>query len=178
MREEHLATSEQKLETWAYGEWIEEPDEVEWEYKGIKCEIHRNCRIEGGRCTGMGHLCGYIYLPLDHPWANKEEEEIECDIHGGLTYHSQEDGFFEIGFDCAHGCDLMPYSEEKSYKLMMEQIPKDSPEYFKFRDALENTREVNKRLSIFRRERSYKNIQFVKQQCESLVDQALAIKVE
>lgn len=177
MKEIHVATSEQKLATWQYGEWIEEPDEIEWEYKGIKCGIVRNCRPEGDKCSGLGHLCGYIYLRIDHPWA-KQEEEIECHIHGGITFYSVEDDSFIIGFDCAHGTDLLPYSEEKTYQLMLDIISKDSIQYFKLRDAIENMRKANKMLIQFFPERTYKNIKFVKEQCESLVDQALSIKVE
>ena len=59
--------------------------------------------------NGMGFRCGYIRVPAGHPWHGKEEE-IECEIHGGLTFSGPDkacgkngaDDAWWIGFDCAH----------------------------------------------------------------------------
>lgn len=50
----------------------------------------------------LGHLCGYVRIPLDSDING--EREIEC--HGGITFQGEIDfntinGNF-IGFDCAH----------------------------------------------------------------------------
>ncbi len=34
----------------------------------------------------MGHHCGYIAVPPDHPWYGKDYNDVDCDVHGGLTY--------------------------------------------------------------------------------------------
>lgn len=79
-------------------EWLNEPNEVEFEYKGFKCMILR--------VPQMGHLCGYVNVD-DVAFINYERE-ISC--HGGITF---EGGMNDrtgnwIGFDCAHFMDLLP----------------------------------------------------------------------
>lgn len=67
----------------------------------------------------LGHLCGYIQIPKDHPIYRKELDEIKAIIpepipaHGGLNFsrYNPEDGLFWIGFDCGHADDLSPYLE-------------------------------------------------------------------
>jgi hypothetical protein len=54
----------------------------------------------------MGHLCGYLTLPHNHPWSHRGYDEIEADVHGGLTYADPEgDGRYTVGFDCGHSGD-------------------------------------------------------------------------
>ena len=54
------------------------------------------------------HRCGYIGLPQGHLLENKDYDEIDLEIHGGLTFasngfHFKKDGYnYYIGFDCAH----------------------------------------------------------------------------
>ena len=60
----------------------------------------------------MGHLCGYLGIPPGHLWYNKHYDEIDADVHGGLTFAGKENGgnysqsypmdIWWIGFDCAH----------------------------------------------------------------------------
>ena len=38
----------------------------------------------------LGHLCGYIGVPTSHPWYGKDYDEVEADVHGGLTYFGSE----------------------------------------------------------------------------------------
>lgn len=69
------------------------------------------------RGPGM-HLCGYVSLPPGHPWHGKDYDDIPVSVHGGLTYAEPADesvardaaprGWWVIGFDCAHGGDLVP----------------------------------------------------------------------
>ena len=35
---------------------------------------------------GRGQANGYIIIPKGHPWFGKDYMEIECDVHGGLTF--------------------------------------------------------------------------------------------
>jgi hypothetical protein len=59
--------------------------------------------------SDMGHRCGYIRIPEDHPWHGKGYDDIDVDVHGGLTF-SQVAEFtspgYWIGFDCNHAWDI------------------------------------------------------------------------
>jgi hypothetical protein len=96
------------------GEWSGEPDLLEFEAFGFKCQAKRH--------DNLGHLCGYITVGADHPWYSLGYDQIDVRVHGGLTY--SEEG--KHGFDCAHAGDLVPkmnhlkgghYSDE-TYKGM------------------------------------------------------------
>ena len=60
----------------------------------------------------MGYRCGYVKVEPGHPWHGKQEE-IDCSVHGGLTFASPdkpcskggEDKGWWVGFDCAHHLD-------------------------------------------------------------------------
>ena len=59
--------------------------------------------------TDLGHLCGYVRIPLDSTLDG--EKEINC--HGGITFQGERDfgttnGNY-IGFDCAHLGDWTPF---------------------------------------------------------------------
>lgn len=56
--------------------------------------------------NGMGYRCGYVRVPSGHPWEGKDYNEIDANVHGGLTYGDRDkDGSWWIGFDCGHYCD-------------------------------------------------------------------------
>jgi hypothetical protein len=176
MTETHLFTSEQKLSYWGYGEWVEEADEVHWHYKDIRCEIIRNASLMDGQLIGLGHLCGYIILPKEHPWEHVESQDIDAEVHGGITHFSDnQDGLIKIGFDCAHYRDEIPYTAEKGLRFMMSMVEKDSEEYFKYREVLEKIQNgpTVKFNSFMMEKKTYRNIGFVKFECEKLADQAI-----
>ena len=54
------------------------------------------------------NLNGYIYLPPSHPWYKKHYDEIDAEVHGGLTYGEldKETNYWCIGFDTNHSGDL------------------------------------------------------------------------
>lgn len=69
----------------------------------------------------VGTWCGYVGVPPGHPWHGKAYDDVEVNIHGGLTYaqgcgvhicHKPEPGEADdvwwLGFDCAHAGDLCP----------------------------------------------------------------------
>src|SRR3990167_2484412 len=66
--------------------------------------------------NGMGFRCGYVRVPLGHPWHGRSYDEIEPypQVHGGLTFSKADkpcggdrpDNGWWLGFDCAHGGDL------------------------------------------------------------------------
>ena len=63
--------------------------------------------------TTLGHRCGYVGVPRNHPAYGKNDDEIDVGVHGGLTYcRDDQDGYpvagqdcWWFGFDCAHGGD-------------------------------------------------------------------------
>jgi hypothetical protein len=108
---------EQKA-AWGKGPWLEEPDRVEFKHAGFACLLHRNARF--------GTWCGYVGVPPSHPAHGKGYDDIDVDVHGGLTYadHCQAEGpichtpepgqpdhLYWFGFDCGHAGDLAPYRE-------------------------------------------------------------------
>lgn len=89
--------------------WETEPAFVLFKHRNMQCVIVR--------VPHSGHLCGYVGVPEWHPWFGKDYDEIDASVHGGLTWAREElpsaiEADFGIdwwiGFDCAHGGDLMP----------------------------------------------------------------------
>ena len=101
-----------------------EPDYVKGWILGMPYRIQRH--------PEMGHLCGYIRLPKDHPWmkdaAKKKPTRTlrgkyrfdakgyfargisSINVHGDVTYYGglrRGNGLW-IGFDCAHYMDFVP----------------------------------------------------------------------
>lgn len=98
---------------WADGPWKTEPDRKEWEYNGLSCLIVR--------VNSHGALCGYVAVPPNHPWHGKGYDDLDVDVHGGLTYAQpctgavchvpkpgEPDNVWWLGFDHAHHGDLCP----------------------------------------------------------------------
>ena len=88
-----------------FGVWTEEPDFDAWSDRNYICAIRRN---------SLGSLCGYVALPLDHPLVIRQfpvqvtASINSLDVHGGVTFNEKIDGFYWIGFDCAHLGDYVP----------------------------------------------------------------------
>src|SRR3974390_888580 len=100
-----------KLKHLGYGDWLDEPDVMEFEYRGIKCLVARVYKREP--CTNEeawfgGHLCGYIFIPKDHPLHGKKMRDLDLDCHFGVTCAEETEEGYMIGFDCAHSGDLVP----------------------------------------------------------------------
>lgn len=174
MKTKHILTSDEKLTYWGYGEWVEEPDLVEFEHKGIHCRVERCSAAESNGSIFGGHLCGYICIPKDHPWNELGWDNIFSlenppQVHGGLTYFSSEGTDFWIGFDCAHSGDFVPSLES----LKKEMMKIDS----RYRKMKEEEEALFSQLSIKRRffENTYRNISFVINECKSLAEQVLNI---
>jgi hypothetical protein len=112
---------------WPKGPWNNEPDRIDWVYKGFSCMMIRNT---------LGNWCGYVAVPSDHPSYKKDYDDVYVDVHGGLTYsdkcqengvicHVPEPGMPDdvwwLGFDCGHSGDYLPgltfaYGDENDYK--------------------------------------------------------------
>lgn len=87
--------------------WTQEPDHAEFTLNGFTCVIRRP--------FVKGHLCGYVGLPEGHKSFGKDYDDIEADVHGGLTYASHDMAEYNdprlwwIGFDCRHSGDFSPF---------------------------------------------------------------------
>lgn len=182
---------------WIEGEWKDEPDKCQWVdgATGLDCLIVRG---------PFGALCGYVGVPESHPYYGKSykdlvtvsneviEREYDIDkigvlnllcadrdieknqlalslvlnVHGGITFsdscskssdpakgicHTGNVANKEVwwlGFDCAHAGDITPGSDS--------QLPRE------FRLSWVND--------------TYKNIDYVKQEVESLAAQIMSNK--
>lgn len=101
------------------GPWDDELDKKQWldEQTGLPCLIVR------GR---HGGLCGYVGVPHNHTLYGIEYDDLDINVHGGLTFAakcapedkehaichivepSEDDDVWWFGFDCAHSGDLNP----------------------------------------------------------------------
>lgn len=138
-----------KLELYGPGPWMDEPDYEKYEYKGIDCLIKRT--------TSLGHLCGYVRVPKGHPWFGRDYDNIDYEPHGGLTFAEGTEEEWEIGFDCAHGGDLVPSFEHH-------------------RALLSNP--FARLMSQPATPMTYKDFGFVKHELERLVDHMLGVASE
>ncbi len=145
---------EAKLEWFGPGPWVDEPDHLTFEYRGYTCAVLRTVLrelCEEEHYSG-GSLCGYVRIPPHSKWYRSEELDF-LDCHGGITLNHAK-GEHWIGFDCAHSNDIVPSIEKNKLlhpKTALEEYFKDFP--------------------IF--QRTYKDLEFVIDQCRLIVDQLL-----
>lgn len=176
LEEEHYWTSDKKLKFLGYGEWVEEPDIVVLEYLGYKAKIRRVFLLEPVAIEEYyfgGHLCGYVQIPEDHPYFNKDHSHSNIDAHGGLTFWDfgdfNENGYidskdiFWIGYDCAHAGDYVP-----SFELFR----RTNPVMLKFREEFPLPTGFEKH-SLFNL--TYRNIQCNIEICCDIIDQLVLI---
>lgn len=73
----------------------------DWFDEGVRCLIIR----------GPNSLCAYVGVPIDHPLAGKDYDDVPLDCHGGLTFAGQgagqpwPKGWYWYGWDYAHSGD-------------------------------------------------------------------------
>lgn len=73
---------------------------------------------------GPASLCAYAGIPIKHPLAGHEYDDLPVEAHGGLTFSSKGDGekwpkgYWWYGWDYAHVGDFSFYSLE--YPLRTE----------------------------------------------------------
>lgn len=111
---------------WGDGPWHAEPDRVEWEHAGLPCLAVRG---------PAGAWCGYAAVPPAHPLHGKSTEDIDVEVHGGLTYANrcqghichvpkpgEPDDVYWFGFDCAHSGDSPHLLIEMEAERVMDEI--------------------------------------------------------
>lgn len=127
---------------WGDGPWQDEPDKIQYvdEETGLSCLIKRN---------HYGALCGYVGVPNNHPYYGVSYQDVDADVHGGLTYsdkcqdgdeaHSichipapgEPDDVWWLGFDCGHASDLSPALQSQMNQFGIEWPPSSSRETYK-----------------------------------------------
>lgn len=162
--QQHHWTSDEKLKFGGYGEWVEEADAIEFEYKGYEAFIIRIWKKEP--CTKEeayfgGHLCGYVKIPNTHPYYGNEE--IDLEVHGGVTFNEMHEEHF-VGFDCAHSTDLVP---------TMDHMRKTIPELIAIRKTVPKGLENHPLFNPV-----YKNINYCIHECISMIDQLIEIETK
>ena len=87
-----------------------------------------------GLSTGWGN--GYAVIPEGHKFHGKHYDEIDVNVHGGLTFSSAADeldwpeitdehkGGWVVGFDCAHYGDTPETCPEEYVKAEVESLIK------------------------------------------------------
>ena len=98
-----------------YGEWTNEPDKITWFFP------QHNLMAMIVRHPLLGHLCGYVGLPNNHPLYGVSIDDAPGYVHGHWTYADYCDDHichkalpdepnkvYWLGFDCAHYNDLSP----------------------------------------------------------------------
>jgi|GEM_PF-800168 hypothetical protein len=169
LKEKHLFTCEEKLKFLGQGEWVNEPDEVTFDYNGYRCQILRIFVQEPYAKEEHwfgGYLCGYVYIPNDHIYFGKDYHDMSIDCHGGLTYSEyQSDNSYKIGFDCGHCMDYLP---------SMDHLKKTLPSLIAITEKYAHLKKDMEDHYLFNP--SYKNIEFCMKECASIVDQLIDIK--
>lgn len=147
--------------------WLNEPDRLEFESHGFPCMVIRhNHRPEHNPKDWLGHLCGYVGVPKDHPlynksarWGEREENSPidNLEVHGGITFSDFRDekkDFYYFGFDAAHCDDLIPgfYELRQPGECLYEIYQKHKA----FSDLFKET---------------YKDMNYMKAECENLAKQ-------
>lgn len=107
---------------WRHGEWLSEPDKIQWQDEATKLP----CLIVRGP---LGALCGYVGVASGHPCFEVEYDGVDVDVHGGLTFSEfcregaeehgichapgpgEPDRVWWLGFDCGHSCDIIPQAD-------------------------------------------------------------------
>ena len=139
---------------WPKGEWDNEPNRVDFVHAGYACLALRN---HNGVC------CGYVGVPSNHKFYKANYNDVNVDVHGGLTYANvcstpichipqpgMPDDVFWFGFDCNHYMDYSPGMA-----------------------AIENKFGWEPTIS---RDQIYRNIEYVTNEIKSLAEQLKALE--
>ena len=131
------------------GPWVGEPDRVEWRYRGLPCLMIRNARF--------GNWCGYVGVPPGHPWHGASYGDLTDpypDVHGGLTYSDKCDG---------HVCHVPQPGESDD----VWWVGFDCGHYDDLQPGIRQYFEPFPGST-------YKDVAYVRAECENLADQVIA----
>lgn len=75
-------------------------------------------------------LCGYVGVEKGHPLYGKGYDDVNANVHGGLTYADLwPDGLWWLGFDTGHFGDSLPILGGTSgKKWTVEEVAEEAEE--------------------------------------------------
>lgn len=84
--------------------------EFQFESNGYTCYIRK---------MKLGYYCGYVGVSQFHPFYGKHYDELDIDVHGGLSYSGMMkfSEYWLFGFDCAHLGDEIKSQKSKNSLL-------------------------------------------------------------
>ena len=114
--------------TWGDGPWQAEPDKKQWSdpATGLPCLIVRG---------PVGALCGYVGVSPDHPLYGKGHDDLDVEVHGGLTF--------------ARGCEPEPTEQNWSEWRAGILAGEDEAKKFPRGDAAQRLRDREKELESY-----------------------------
>jgi len=115
----------------------------DWIHAGLRCRVLD---------SPVSTYNGYVALTKDHPDHGKNYDEINVNVHGGLTFseHGSEDerdgeilfpdkSLYWVGFDTAHSGDWMSYAPQRGgRKWSLEDVSKETEYLAKQLSDIEN----------------------------------------
>lgn len=156
---------ERPVALWGPGPWQDEPDRIQWTSPtGFVCLILRIVGKDESRIGHPGHFCGYVGIPKDHPWNGSEFDEYSIDVHGGITgggpCQLPFTGQHEMNRRChasEHGADDITWLGFDCHHSLIDLEPGEKPRaWHRGKPPV------------------YRDVAYVKQQCEQLAQQARA----
>jgi len=135
MLQEYDAEITELMKTAGDGPWCKEPNRFEFKHAGFDCLAVRQFH---------GAWCGYVGVTEEHPYFGKNYDDLQFEVHGGLTYAKECSGVvchfsdneskkrWWFGFDCAHAQDLVPCfgsSLQNMLNALEEKITKTKQVY-------------------------------------------------
>lgn len=151
------------------GPWDEEPDHERWVHEptGLACLVRR---------TQLGHLCGYVGVPPEHPLYGVDYGLCAREAHG-LTC---EDPDHEYGY-CKHEPVHM-LEVHGGVTYASERPPgddeDDGPEWWFGFDCAHLGDVVPSMDNTVNRRSTYRDFKYVRRETESLADQLAAVDLE
>ena len=130
---------------WGEGPWQDEPDRIEWREGGYPCLM--------ARVAYSGAWCGYVAVPPGHPWHGKDRGDVDMEIHGEFTYAGPCRG---------HVCHVPKDGESDDVWWLGFDCAH-------FGDFVPSAFFV----SPFSLTESYKDLYYVRRECQSLAEQLL-----
>lgn len=85
-------------------------DPKEWPPEDGLIKRWTSCGLECAIAHGLMAYCGYVKVPVGHPDVDHVYDDVDVEIHGGLTFNRRAtDGGMWFGFDTGHGGDWTGY---------------------------------------------------------------------
>lgn len=167
MKKQYKYDKDFKIEHFGHGDWVEEPDIIDFTYKGMDCCIVRTVLDEPmtkDKCYFGGLLCGYVKIPEGHPYFRHKGYDLDIDCHGGITFNEAHEEHW-VGFDCGHSTDRVP---------TMEHLRNTRPELIEIRKQFPIPEEMKDHPWY---NPVYRNMEFCIEECKTVITQLIDVAV-